>query len=217
MSLPMVHLIAAHRFAADKPDLIDCPEYYLGAISPDAIHIRDGLDKRHKNEIHLNCWRCPDCAAVEAYWQEHKTPFDIGYGVHVLLDGQWTLHFKECLPQIILPNGKPDPEIYYRDNKLTDFELYASDPQTPYFMEMLRRAAAPDNHPLLTQDELAGWREYTLAFFEKGCEFEGSPKYMNRAYVMDFLPGSMGMIEELYRKNMIAAAKVNFALGRHKI
>ena len=60
MALQMVHLLTARLWALAHAEYRDCPEFYLGAISPDAIHIRDGNDKSHKNEIHLNNWRSPD-------------------------------------------------------------------------------------------------------------------------------------------------------------
>ena len=60
MALPMVHLHAAWLWAQDKPELRDNPDYYLGSISPDAIHVRDGSDKSRKNAFHLNNWRSPD-------------------------------------------------------------------------------------------------------------------------------------------------------------
>ena len=52
MALPMVHLLAAWAWAQDKPELKNNPDFYLGTLSPDAIHIRDGNDKSRKNEIH---------------------------------------------------------------------------------------------------------------------------------------------------------------------
>ena len=112
MALPMVHLLMAWKWAQDKPELRENPDYYLGTISPDAIHVRDHDDKSHKNEVHLNNWRRPDPDAVLRYWVEHHTPFDIGYGVHVLLDGQWATEFRARFPQMLLPNGKPNPDIY---------------------------------------------------------------------------------------------------------
>ena len=44
MALTMVHLLVADRWAAEHPAYMDSPEYYLGAVSPDAIHIRDKDD-----------------------------------------------------------------------------------------------------------------------------------------------------------------------------
>ncbi len=187
MALPMVHLLAAWMWAQDKPELLKNPDYYLGAISPDAIHVRDGNDKSHKNEIHLNNWRYPDPDAVLRYWQSHSTPFDMGYGVHVLLDGQWAVEFRRRFPQMLLSNGKPDPEIYYTDTCITDFALYADCEQTPFFMDMIRSGSAPADHPLLRQSEFEGWRQDTLDFYQRPCPKQGEVRYIDQTYVKSFL------------------------------
>ena len=56
MAYMMVHLLVARRWAEGHPEFLESPEFYYGAIAPDAIHVRDGNDKSHKNEIHLNNW-----------------------------------------------------------------------------------------------------------------------------------------------------------------
>ena len=111
MALTMVHLLVAERWAEAHPAYYEDSGFYLGAISPDAIHIRDGDDKSHKNEIHLNNWMSPHPEDVAAYWQEHRSPFDVGYGVHVLTDGQWVPRFRQRLPGMILPSGLLDTNI----------------------------------------------------------------------------------------------------------
>lgn len=200
MALPMVHLLAAWLWAQDKPELFNDPDYYLGAISPDAIHVRDGNDKSHKNEIHLNNWRYPDPDAVLRYWQMHSTPFDIGYGVHVLLDGQWAVEFRKRFPQMLLPNGKPDPEIYYTDTCITDFSLYADCEQTPFLMDMIRRGHAPEDHPLLCQREFESWRQDTLDFYQRPCPKQGKVRYIDRIYVEGFLKRCTKLITFTYER-----------------
>ena len=101
MALTMVHLLAADRWAQGRPAYRDCPEFYYGAISPDAVHVRDGYDKSHKNEIHLNNWCELHEDDVLNYWHRRFTPFDVGYGVHVLTDAQWVPRYKQCLPGLL--------------------------------------------------------------------------------------------------------------------
>lgn len=52
MPLPMVHLAVAHNILPNidiaKPDM-----FYLGAISPDAIHMREGSTRQDKIRTHL--------------------------------------------------------------------------------------------------------------------------------------------------------------------
>lgn len=197
MALPMVHLLAAWRWAQDKPELKDNPEYYLGAISPDAIHIRDGNDKSHKNEVHFNNWRSPDPNRVLGYWRENAAPFDIGYGIHVLLDGQWTLRFKQRLPQMLLPSGKPNPQIYYNDTCFTDFALYETHPQLSLLMELLKQAIPPSTHPMLTAEEFLGWRDEIFRFYRRPCPATAA-RYITPEYVEAFLQDCTELFDWTY-------------------
>ena len=200
MALEMVHLLAAWNWAQDKPELLNNPDYYLGAISPDAIHIRDGNDKSHKNEIHLNNWRCPDPERVLEYWRENHSPFDIGYGVHVLLDGQWTVRFKEQLKGMLYPDGRPNPDIYYNDTLVTDFEIYHQSPLIPFLMDMVSKGSAPENHPLLTADEFSGWRDETIRFYQGPCPKNEPVRYVTGEYVEAFLKDCNRLIDQTYRR-----------------
>ena len=200
MALPMVHLLAAWAWAQDKPELRENPDYYLGAISPDAIHIRDGGDKSRKDEFHLHNWRRPAPDEVLAYWMEHFTPFDLGYGIHVLLDGQWAVGFRRCFPEMLLPNGKPDPKIYYNDTCITDFELYHTSKLTPFLMDMVMRGRAPEDHPLLTRREFELWRRDTMAFYDRACPMSDPVRYIDRKYVEAFLRDCTEMMTETYER-----------------
>ena len=200
MALPMVHLLAARRFAQDKPELFNNPDYYLGAVSPDAIHIRDGNDKSRKNEIHLNNWRYPDPDSVLQYWLNHHTPFDIGYGVHVLLDGQWAVEFRRRFPEMLLSDGRPNTDIYYNDTVVTDFALYHECELTPFFMDMIARGAAPADHPQLRLHEFEGWRAATLKFYQRECPKADPVRFINRDYVYEFLDFCLPMMNKTYER-----------------
>ena len=202
MALPMVHLLAARAWAQDKPELFENPDYYLGALSPDAIHIRDGGDKSRKNEFHYNNWRSPDPDAVLAYWREHDTPFDIGYGIHVLLDGQWAVDFRRAFPEMLLPDGKPDPKIYYNDTCVTDFTLYRESPLTEQLMDLVRRGRAPDDHPLLTRREFEAWREETFKFYQRPCPMDGPVRFLDLEYTENFLTRCQKLMTTTYERKL---------------
>ena len=108
MALMMVHLLAGDRWAQRHPAYLDCPEFYYGVIAPDAIHVRDGDDKSHKDEIHLHNWQSPHPEEVVAYWRRRGEPFDVGYGVHVLTDCQWVPRYRERLPGMMKSDGRLD-------------------------------------------------------------------------------------------------------------
>lgn len=200
MALPMVHLLAAYAWAQDKPALFRCPEFYLGTISPDAIHIRDGNDKSRKNEFHLNNWRTPDPDAVLDYWRENASPFDIGYGIHVLLDGHWAVGFRRDFPEMLLPSGKPDPQIYYNDTFTSDYRMYHESPHTPFFVEMLKTAQAPAKHPLLTAEEIDAWRKWTLRFYYEKKPSGDPVRYITSGYVERFLKTIPDVFTEIYER-----------------
>ena len=160
MALLMVHLLVADAWAKRHAAFSSDPEFFLGAISPDAIHVRDHDDKSHKNEIHLQNWNSLHEEPLLAYWREHRTPFDVGYGIHVLTDAQWVPRYRTRLPQLILADGWLDKDRYYNETYATDFELYRSTTRLQALLELLMRARVPEDHPLLTKDELDGWRKW---------------------------------------------------------
>ena len=200
MALPMVHLLVAWAWAQDKPELRENPDYYLGTISPDAVHIRDGNDKSHKNETHLNNWRTPDPDSVLGYWLEYHSAFDIGYGVHVLVDGQWAVGFRSRFPQMLLPDGKPNAQIYYNDTCITDFELYHTSPLTPFLMDMVQRGQPPKQHPLLGEKEFRAWQRDTLRFYLRPCPMKDPIRFIDGDYVNAFLEECLPLITKTYER-----------------
>ena len=200
MALPMVHLLAAYAWAQDKPELVNNPDYYLGAISPDAIHIRDGSDKSHKNATHMGNWREMLPGAIIGYWHTHRSAFDIGYGIHALTDGMWTVRFHRELTGMLLPNGKPDPEIYYNDTLIVDFRLFHDHPLTPFLMDMLHRGSAPAGHPLLSAREIDAWRRDTLAFYDRPCDRHAPVRFVTYEYVQRFLVDCNGYLNNVWER-----------------
>lgn len=199
MALTMVHLLAAERWAQGHPEYHECPEYYLGAISPDAIHIRDHDDKSHKNEIHLHNWQSPHPEEVEAYWRARCAAFDVGYGVHVLTDGQWVQRYKQRLTGMIKPDGRLNVDLYYRDTWVTDFRLYHSEPCLQRILDWIAAAEVPADHPLLTLYELSEWRRITVEVYHGECPRTGDPEFVTEAYVREFAEAALPLIEQTWR------------------
>lgn len=200
MALTMVHLLAADRWAKGHPEYGQDPGFFYGVISPDAIHIRDGNDKSHKNEIHLNNWGVPHPEDVIAYWQAHHAPFDIGYGVHVLTDAQWVPRYRERLPEILLPSGLLNTDIYYNDTFVTDFRLYAALPRLEELLSLIEGADTPADHPLLNEYEFSQWRKVTLEAYRGKCPFNRPVRFIDEKYVLDFVEDSVAMIDETFAR-----------------
>ncbi len=199
MALLMVHLLVADLWAQGHPEYLECPEYYYGAISPDAIHVRDHDDKSRKDEFHLYNWRSLHREPIETYWRARSQPFDIGFGVHVLTDCQWVPRYRERVPQLLLPQGGIDTNTYYNDTFVTDFRLLREIPRLGEILDMLPRAAAPEDHPLLTRAEFDEWRRLTVEAYHGECPKNGPVRYMDMDYVLDFARDSIPLIEEIHR------------------
>lgn len=198
MALTMVHLLVAERWAQNHPEYYECPEFYLGAISPDAIHIRDKDDKSHKNEIHLNNWTSPHPEDVNAYWRAHHTPFDIGYGVHVMTDCQWVPRFHERLPGMIKADGLLDTSIYYNDTFVTDFELYHKMSRIEQIFQWIEHAQAPEDHPLLSHYEFDEWRKAILIAYRGECPKHDPVRFIDESYVLAFVNDCTAMMDQVY-------------------
>lgn len=200
MALTMVHLLAADRWARGHEEYLQDPGFFYGAISPDAIHVRDGNDKSHKNEIHLMNWNSPHPEEVLAYWERHAAPFDIGYGVHVLTDGQWVPRFKARLPGMMRPDGKLNTDIYYNDTFVTDFRLYHANPRLGEVLRLIEIADTPDDHPLLTAYELSRWRTMILDTYRGECPAHEHVRFVDEEYVMSFVDDCIGLIDDVFGK-----------------
>lgn len=206
MALQMVHLLVAQSWAQAHDAYRDCPEFYLGAISPDAIHIRDGNDKSRKDEFHLYNWREPHIENVLEYWREHHSPFDIGFGVHVLTDAQWVPRFRSRLPQLLYSDGRLDTATYYNDTYVTDFELYRDCGGRELF-DLIERGRAPEDHPLLTGPEFDAWRADMLAMYRGECPKNDPVKYITRQYVEEFVRDAQAMIGDVYARHLKETGK----------
>lgn len=200
MALTMVHLLVADLWAQGRPEYLRSPEYYLGAVSPDAIHIRYHDDKSRKDEFHLYNWQSFHREPVLAYWRQRRAPFDIGYGVHVLTDCQWVPWYRDTFPGIFLPNGRLNIDVYYNDTFITDFALYHGMPRLREILDMLETAQIPDDHPLLTRHEFDAWRQIILDGYHGECPRHDPVQFVTEEYVRDFADDSIPLIEDVYRE-----------------
>lgn len=218
MALVMVHLLIAREWAKSHPQYLESPEYYFGAIAPDAIHVRDGNDKSRKNAIHYDNWSGSRPALLRDYWRGHRTAFDVGYAVHCLTDGIWVDGYKAAFPGICLPDGRADPSIYYHDVYGTERALFRDAPGVPHLFELIARAQTPEDHPQLRSSEFDAWRQSVL--FEYNPEHpaigawraksaremglpaptDGEPIYITPDYIQMFLQTTCARIEEITRR-----------------
>ncbi len=200
MAYMMVHLLVARRWAERHAQYRDNPDFLYGAISPDAIHVRDGNDKSHKNVIHLNNWGTFHEKDVLDYWRARSSPFDVGYGVHVLTDAQWVPRYKKRLRGLFREDGSLDIDFYFRENIATDFALRDELPDAEALLGLVERGKTPEDHPLLTAYEISRWRELMVEAYRGECPKPGLSRFVTPAYVHEFVEDSLALIDEVYGK-----------------
>jgi len=191
MPLPMVHLLTARLWAEGAPELLESPDFYLGAISPDAIHIRRGVTRADKAVTHLDIWAVRSPKAVLEYLAERPGAFDIGYALHILTDLNWVRHVRAAYPGIVGPDDRMIGEIYYHDCEQADEALYASSPGRAAIWRLLERARAPEDHPLLSAREIEGWKARVLVGF--GLK----PKLPSRMLEVEAVRGFIRLVQPL--------------------
>ncbi len=199
MALLMVHLLAAQLWTQAHAKYRDDPDFYLGVISPDAIHVRDHDDKSHKNEIHLNNWISPHPDEVVKYWKEHHDSFDIGYGIHVLTDAQWVPRYRARIPQLINPDGRVKVDLYYEETFATDYELYHQKDGRRLF-DLVEKGHAPKNHPLLTGREFSEWQGMMVESYHNLKPRSKPAKYIDVDYVQAFIEDCQALMDETYEE-----------------
>ena len=201
MALPMVHLAVAYKWAANKA-VSNYPEYYLGAISPDAIHSRPDVTREDKSKTHLRInSRNGEFQKTFEFMNNHTDPFSIGYVIHLLTDYFWIRYYVENFPGLFDENGKTIPAIYYNDTDQADYLLYEKLPYREYMWDMLKRSVSPDVDNLLIAEEIEAWKQRTLHWFEKECPHTDPILHLTYDKVCHFIDIAPAMINEALKIN----------------
>jgi len=203
MALPMVHLAVAYKWANNNGNnkaVFYSPEFYLGAISPDAIHSRPNINRDDKSKTHfyINSRRFDFNAGMvsanEFLLQHSYDAFGIGYVVHAVTDYFWIRYFSENFPELFDENGKTIPELYYNDTDQVDYMLYAKLPYRQFMFDMMEKSVSPDLDGLLTKEEIEAWKQRTLHWFENECPSSEPIRiltYEKVCYFIDFAPAKV--------------------------
>ena len=73
MPLPMVHLSTAVKINILQG--VKSPEFYLGSISPDAVHMRDGFVLDNKTRSHCNARVLAAISELDSLVKKNDTIF----------------------------------------------------------------------------------------------------------------------------------------------
>ena len=205
MPLPIVHLgVAKNLLEKIKVDNISM--YYLGAISPDAIHMREKSDREDKNLTHLrdediNRWK----GNVKAFLINNAScDFRRGYAIHVLTDIFWNetlfLTFESRYGEDKTP-AQDRRWAYYNDTDKLDFELFEKYEHRPEIWDYLSNSEAIGIDGLISAEEVKAWKERTLHWFDSGESQHKNPiKYIFYDDLLNFMEEAAEKIYEyIYR------------------
>jgi len=166
--------------------------FLLGALAPDAIHMRPGTSREDKNVTHIvvDAREWPEEPVREwlAGYREAPAPLrDLarGYAVHVLCDRLWgrTVYqgFRRGLPAL---DAAALRALYYRETDQVDIDLYRTVPWRERVWRLLAGAEARDVPGLLSAGEIDAWRVRTLGWYEAPEHDPGIvPEHITRARV----------------------------------
>lgn len=195
MPLPMVHLWVAVRLA-EREKRSPSPEFLLGSIAPDAVHMRTGFEQVHKRESHLDHPPdTPDHARVKEFvaryghgdrTREELAQFAFGYAAHILTDRLWAL--RAWRPYAARNAHMIQEELkarYYRETDQVDFILYDRAEWRGSVWQALARAKALDVE-LVAPSEVDQWRQRTLHWFDDRTK---EPGIVPQEFTYEFVAG----------------------------
>ncbi len=193
MPLPMVHLsIAVELFGVDRVS----PDFLLGSIAPDAIHMRygstaDDKDRTHLRDIPGESYSSRLRGFLSKYIASDldARDFIIGYTIHLWSDYLWITTIGDEFIQNF--GNKPNLEfrkLYYNDTEQIDIDLYRACLCREVLWDKLKKAQPRTIGNLLLSNEIDNWRNHVLQWFDQARENRYTePVLITRAVVDDFV------------------------------
>ena len=199
----MVHLSVAKNILEAGFKLSDASQFYLGSVSPDAIHMRQKPDRLTKNDTHLipagQKWSTIDDTEYFSFMinfiDEKKDYTDMsflwGYGLHILTDMYWT----KLVYSNFIENYKKDPSpiqderwAYYNDTDILDQVLFNESRWKNIVWQGLQGVKCSDFFDLLTAQEINAWKERTLHWYDSGESQHKNPiRYITKTDIEKFV------------------------------
>lgn len=195
MPLPMVHLGTAREYARSCPLLLNCPEFYLGSISPDAIHMRQNSTSEDKSISHFHAegdiWKENVLNFIKQNRTKPNYNFLLGYGIHILTDIIWYETIYAKFKSDYYKDSSPIQDArmaYYNDTDQLDFELYKICKWRKNIWDLLEEATPYDVDDILTANEINAWKIRTLHWFDSGASKHKNPiKYISIKDLTQFI------------------------------
>ncbi len=211
MPLPMVHLGVARMILERTSMIKDYPQFYLGAIAPDAVHMRINGNKQDKNKSHL---RWDEVSVRKLYSDEWKSkivdlyarfPQDdyvAGYCAHLFTDLYWSETVFEAFKAKYGNDNLPLQErdiAYYNDTDILDIQLYRECAWRRDAWACLKLSRGQDIVNCVSANEVDAWKERTLHWYENRTPQQYLPlRYISMDELLPFMDVAVSTITTLF-------------------
>ena len=187
MSFTMTHLAVAKR-VNDKLGIVkDLPSFFLGAVAPDAVHMRENFNGDMKVSSHYSVegdywgqvanadiWRQQSFAYIESLRDSSNRDFYLGYFIHILTDAY--NHDKMWLPFVDkrLAENVPFTDIkglISEDYDRIDWMQYDSYEWQNDVLSLLEVAKGVKVEDRVKACEIEGYRDILIKMYRQNIPF----------------------------------------------
>ncbi|NOU65435.1 hypothetical protein GC096_15480 [Paenibacillus sp. LMG 31461] len=209
MPWPMVHFSIAEKIFDHDPS----PEFLLGSIAPDAIHMRANTTRQDKGRTHLceEDGTMPNLQTFSEFCKRHLThndldtnQFILGYVSHLYADLRWTeTVWNDYVGKINLEMDGQNQSIKSRYNVEVcqiDYNLYRNEVWSNKIFDSLLQAREYAIPNLLTDEEITQYRVHIIQNLRnEGKEPGIVPIYITDAIVKSFIIDTVGELKSLIK------------------
>lgn len=202
MPFSMVHFAISVKISelTQKPL---SPGFLLGCISPDCIYITKDMGNEIKDVTHLHFLSLKGEIKDELVLKrigkflqtyvipndQNRTDFLAGYISHILADIYWTAtvsrEFRKQIPTQL--SRREQWDIYQNEQNQIDFDMYRTSPWKNTVWELLRESTPLELRNLIKSEDVQGWRNFLLEYFESDAEPKIIPTYITSDRVNHFI------------------------------
>ncbi|WP_310186902.1 hypothetical protein [Bacillus sp. 3255] len=206
----MVHFSIALRVWEEELT----PEFLLGSLAPDAIHMREGTNRQDKGRTHLclDDGTMPDLAVIHRFCEERlrsRDPFfrqfALGYAAHIWTDLRWTQtvwqsFVEQAGQQRIEPFGDLK-SIYNREVCQLDYDLLRMEKRADAMLASVARSRAYSLPPLLKEQEIASYGDRVVRDLrDASMEPRITPAYITMDTIQEFMERTSEELRELMKE-----------------
>jgi len=213
MPYAMVHLGVAKNLI-DKLKIKELSDFYLGAISPDAVHLRKNYHES-KNISHLrDSWQNYNLILdnAKAFILDNSShecrDFYIGYGVHVMTDVFWqkylgSIEFDLLYYRDPKPIHSDKHDAYYNESDMLDIKLFKEYEHKATIWNYFIEARPIGIDGLVSAEEVSSLHNGVLERFEKRKNEDVNPtRYILYDEIINFInETAVAIYDYLYHAN----------------